>query len=81
MSRKIAQAKPNQSLNFQSEFAVPERRQNQRKSAPWKVQLAMQMKDLTDAPNGWLATELGMGSGVYVSKHIGITRKKVKGKA
>ena len=55
--------------------------QDQRKSAPWKVQLAAQMKTTTDASNGWLATQLAMGSGFYVSKHIGLARNKVKGKA
>ena len=54
---------------------------DRRKSAPWKVQLALQMKDATDASNAWLASQLGMGSGFYVSKHIGLARKKVKGKA
>lgn len=58
-----------------------EQRQNQRKSTPWKVQLATQMKTLTDASNGWLAAQLDMGSGFYVSKHIGLARKEVKGKA
>jgi REP element-mobilizing transposase RayT len=58
-----------------------EQRQDQRKSAPWKVQLATQMKAVTDASNGWLAAQLGMGSGFYLSKHIGLARRKVKGKA
>lgn len=58
-----------------------ERRRDQKKSAAWKVQLAAQMKSLTDASNGWLATQLDMGSGFYVSKHIGLARKRVKGKA
>jgi putative transposase len=55
--------------------------EDQRKSAPWKVQLALQMKAATDANNTWLAVQLGMGSGVYLSKHIGLLRNKVKGKA
>jgi REP element-mobilizing transposase RayT len=54
---------------------------NRRKSAPWKVQLAQQMKAVTDASNGWLAAQLDMGSGFYVSKHIGLARRKVKGTA
>lgn len=58
-----------------------EQRLDQKKSAPWKVQLAAQMKTLTDASNGWLATQLDMGSGFYVSKHIGLARNRVKGKA
>jgi putative transposase len=52
-----------------------------RKSASWKVQLAGQMKAETDASNGWLAKQLGMGSAVYLSKHVGLARRKVKGKA
>jgi hypothetical protein len=54
---------------------------DQRKSAPWKVKLAAQMKAATDASNGWLAAQLDMGSPVYLSKHVGLARKKVKGKA
>jgi putative transposase len=57
-------------------------RQDARKSAPWKVRLARQMKATTDASNGWLAGQLDMGSGIYVSKHIGLARRtEVKGKA
>jgi len=56
-------------------------RGDQRKSAPWKVQLADRMKATTDASNAWLATQLDMGSGFYVSKHIGLARRKVNGKA
>ena len=55
--------------------------QNPRKSAPWRVRLAAQMKAATDASNGWLAAQLGMGSAVYLSKHVGLARKKVIGKA
>ncbi len=55
--------------------------QDQRKSAAWKVKLAAQMKSSTDASNGWLADQLGMGSAVYLSKHVGLARLKVKGKA
>ena len=54
---------------------------DQRKSAPWKVKLATQMKASTDASNSWLAAQLDMGSGFYVSKHIGLAHRKVKGKA
>ena len=50
-------------------------RRDTRKCAPWKVGIAMQMKTLTDVPNGWLAERLDMGSGAYVSKHIGLARK------
>jgi REP element-mobilizing transposase RayT len=61
---------------------IPEAQtRDRRKSAPWKVQLALQMKDRTDARNGWLAAQLDMSSGLYVSKHVGLAKKKVKGKA
>ena len=55
---------------------------DQRQSAPWKVALALQLKDATDANNDWLAAQLGMGSGMYLSKHVGLARRaKAKGKA
>jgi len=47
---------------------------DKRLSAPWKVALACVMKDCTSASNGWLAEQLGMGSGIYVSKHVGLAR-------
>lgn len=50
--------------------------QDQRKSAPWKVKLATQMKASTDASNDWLAAQLDMGSGFYVSKHVGLSKKR-----
>ncbi len=56
-------------------------REDARKSAPWKVQLAMRLKETTDVTNNWLAQRLTMGSGFYVSKHVGLAKKKVKGKA
>jgi len=56
-------------------------RRDPRKSAPWKIQIAQQMKDHSDASNGWLAEKLGMGSAIYLSKHVGLARRKVKGKA
>lgn len=55
--------------------------QDQRKSASWKVKLATEMKATTDASNGWLADQLDMGSAVYLSKHVGLAARKVKGKA
>ena len=48
---------------------------------PWKVKHALQMRAATDASNDWLAGQLGMGSAVYLSKHGGLARNKVKGKA
>ena len=54
---------------------------NHRKSAPWKVSLALRMKESTEASNGWLAERLQMGSAFYLSKHVGLHLKKVNGKA
>ena len=46
-----------------------------RQSAPWKVALAAYLKKTTDVKNEWLAEQLQMGSGFYVSKHVGLLRK------
>ena len=46
------------------------------KAAPWKVSVAARMRQISDAPNGWLAEQLGMGSGFYVSKHTGRLRRE-----
>lgn len=45
------------------------------KSAAWKVAVAAHLKATTDVSNGWLAERLEMGSGVYVSKHVGLLRR------
>ncbi|HEX9782541.1 MAG TPA: hypothetical protein VGA56_07385, partial [Opitutaceae bacterium] len=41
----------------------------------WKVAVASHLKATTDVTNGWLAQRLDMGSGVYVSKHVGLVRR------
>jgi hypothetical protein len=46
------------------------------KSAPWKVEVAAQLKTSTDVSNGWLAEQLDMGSGIYVSKHVGLLKRR-----
>ena len=46
------------------------------KSAPWKVALAARLREVSAVPNGWLAEALGMGSGAYVSKHVGRLRRE-----
>jgi hypothetical protein len=46
------------------------------KAAPWKVAVAARMRQISDVPNAWLAEQLGMGSGFYVSKHIGRLRRE-----
>ena len=45
------------------------------KAAPWKVAVAARMRQISDVPNAWLAEQLGMGSGFYVSKHTGRLRR------
>ena len=42
------------------------------KSAAWKIAVAGWMKRSSNVTNGWLADRLGMGTGVYVSKHLGL---------
>jgi len=56
-------------------------RQDRRKSAPWKVAVAAHLKATTDVSNAWLAEKLIMGSGFYVSKHVGLARKNPKSPA
>ena len=58
-----------------------EARANERKSAPWKVAVATWLKETTDVANDWLARELAMGSGIYVSKHVGLQRHREDGEA
>jgi putative transposase len=79
--REVREAQWRQALEALRRQIPVEETQDRRKSAAWKVRLALQMKDATDASNGWLATQLDMGSGFYVSKHVGLARRKVKGKA
>lgn len=46
-----------------------------RKSAPWKIAIAAEMKATTQVSNGWLAERLHMGSGVAVSHYVGRARR------
>lgn len=79
--KEVREAQWQQALARLRRQIPAEQTRDRRKSAPWKVGLALQMKDRTDVSNGWLAAQLDMGSGCYVSKHVGLARKKVKGKA
>ncbi len=79
--REVREAKWQEVLDRLSRAVPAKDKLDQRKSAPWKIGLAQHMKNSTDAPNDWLARCLGMGSGFYLSKHIGLARRKVKGKA
>lgn len=78
--REVREAQWRIALNQLRRQISEEESSDQRKSAPWRVRLALQMKEATDVSNGWLARELGMGSGFYLSKHVGLA-KKVKGTA
>jgi len=58
--------------------AIPEsQRSDRRKSAPWKVAIAAQLKATTDVTNAWLTEKLAMGSPIYVSKHVGLARRGI----
>jgi hypothetical protein len=46
-----------------------------RKSAGWKVAIAVALKRTTQVTNGWLAARLNMGSGVAVSQYVGRARR------
>ncbi len=46
------------------------------KSAPWKVAVAIHLKQTTDGSNRWLAQQLAMGSAAYVSKLVGQSRRQ-----
>jgi hypothetical protein len=46
-----------------------------RKSAPWKVAIASQLKNTTSASNGWLAEVLQMGTPTMVSQTMQLVRK------
>jgi REP element-mobilizing transposase RayT len=46
-----------------------------RKSAPWKVAIAAELKRRTQATNRWIAEQLHMGSAVAVSQYVGRARR------
>jgi hypothetical protein len=43
---------------------------NDRKSAPWKVAVAAQLKSVSTVTNVWLAEQLGMGAPDGVSRYV-----------
>jgi REP element-mobilizing transposase RayT len=46
-----------------------------RKSAPWKVAIAAELKQGTQATNRWIAEQLHMGGAVAVSQYVGRARR------
>ena len=49
---------------------------NEPKGAAWKIAVAAWMKQETDAPNGWLAERLKMGSATRVSQVVGAVARQ-----
>lgn len=47
----------------------------ERKSAPWKVAVAVHLKQTTQATNRWIAEALHTGNPVAVSQYVGEARK------
>jgi len=45
-----------------------------RKSAPWKIAVAVHLKHSTQASNRWLAEQLHMGSAVAVRQYVSAFR-------
>ena len=37
--------------------------------------MATHLKSTTDVSNGWLASQLDMGTAAYVSKHVGLLQR------
>jgi putative transposase len=54
----------------------PETMKDQRGAAPWKVSIAVAMKTTTDADNGWLASQLKVGSPRYLAKIVSCARRR-----
>ena len=46
---------------------------NDKKSAPWKIKLAHELRKKTSATNPWIATRLNMGDPSNVSRHVNNT--------
>jgi len=77
--QEIREARWEQALKVALRDVSREERQLAAKSALWKVRIAAKLKDTTDVTNGWLAEKLDMGSGFYVSKHVGLLKKREGG--
>ncbi|HEU5077668.1 MAG TPA: transposase [Opitutaceae bacterium] len=74
-AREVRQGRWRQAL-AEALKRIPEKsRESKMKSAPWKVAVAAHLRETTDVSNSWLAEQLDMGSGIYVSKHIGLLKK------
>ena len=76
-ARKEREAQWSTALAPLLETVSDAQRGDRRKSAPWKVAIAVQLKATTDVSNAWLAEKLSMGSPIYVSKHVGLARRGI----
>jgi REP element-mobilizing transposase RayT len=76
-TRERREARWNEALAPLLESISDSLRADRRKSAPWKVAIAVQLKTTTDVSNAWLAEKLAMGSPIYVSKHVGLARRGI----
>ena len=79
-AREAREARWSLALNVLLEAVSGSQRGDRRKSAPWKVSIAAQLKATTDVSNAWLAEKLAMGSPIYVSKHVGLARRGIYAK-
>jgi hypothetical protein len=79
-AREAREARWSLALNVLLEVVPGSQRGDRRKSAPWKVSIAAQLKSTTDVSNAWLAEKLAMGSPIYVSKHVGLARRGIYAK-
>lgn len=76
-AREVKETRWRKALHAALAALPAEAKSDHRKSAPWKVAIAARLKATTDVPNGWLAEQLDMSSGFYVSKHVGLFRRRV----
>jgi hypothetical protein len=76
-TRERREARWSEALAPMLESISDSQRADRRKSAPWKVAIAVQLKATTDVSNAWLAEKLAMGSPIYVSKHVGLARRGI----
>jgi REP element-mobilizing transposase RayT len=79
-AREAREARWSLALEALLETVPDSQRGDRRKSAPWKVSIATQLKATTDVGNAWLAEKLSMGSPIYVSKHVGLARRGIYAK-
>ena len=53
----------------------------ERKSAEWKLAIALLIKERTSARNGWIASRLNMGGSNSLSHNVGVFRREQKNRS